>query len=527
MSTKQLPIGLSSLQKMVDQHCVYIDKTRFVTLLAESGSYYFLSRPRRFGKSLFVDTLNQAFDGQRELFTGLYLEKHWDWSVRHPVIRFGFSASSAHNSKKALLEIISQKIRHCMSLYDVQVNLDQEPGSVLTDLVIALYDKYQVGVVVLVDEYDKPILDVLQDKPLATANREILKGLYSGLKELDSYLKLVFLTGVSKFSKVNLFSGLNNLYDLSLDARYADLCGYTQAELEHSFHDRLEGVDKKQLKAWYNGYNFAGADKQKVYNPFDILLFFQNNKRYKNYWFETATPSFLIHLLQKHRYYLPSLEKVIVPENDLATFDIDEIPFVTLAFQTGYLTIKRVFEDLAGETFELTYPNKEVKTSFNSHIAAIGSSNEVRNDNIRSMYAAIEAQNIQALKAIIHAFFASIPNDWYRKNHINEYEGFYCSIVYSYFCAAGYQVIGEDITNKGKIDLTIKAPNCILIFEFKLANTAETAQDALMQIKTKSYAEKYKADNKPIYMIGMALEPEQRNLLGFEWACYSGDGHEI
>ena len=517
MGLKNLPIGYSSLSEVIKGNCVYIDKTLFVKRLADQGKYYFLSRPRRFGKSLFLDTLHQAFAGQRELYEGLYLKDNWDWSTKHPVIRFGFSASSAHASEQALLEIVYQTMARCARDYAVDIDLTRQPGTVLTDLVHALYDQYGVGVVVLIDEYDKPILDVITDTVLAVSNREILKGLYSSLKELDSCLKFVFLTGVSKFSKVSLFSGLNNLYDLTLDAKFADICGYTQTELELAFQDQLEGVDKAQLKEWYNGYNFAGADKQKVYNPYDILLFFQNDQRYKNYWFETATPTFLIKLLQKNQYYMPNFESVSVTDTDLNSFDIETLPFIILAFQTGYLTIKRVYQRMGRLMYELSYPNFEVKCSLNEKVADMGITQEIRNHNANAIYAALDTLDFPKFKNAIQGLFASIPNDWYRNNRIDQYEGFYCSIVYSYFCALGYEVIGEDVTNKGKIDLTIKSEHTIFIFEFKVSNQSDIAAEAILQIKSKGYSEKYRADSKPIYIMGMAFDPDKRNLLGFEW----------
>lgn len=522
MSLKKLPIGYSSLNEIIKGDCVYVDKSRFVHMLTTMGKYFFLSRPRRFGKSLFVDTLHQAFTGNREVFKGLDLEGLWDWDVEYPVIRFSFGGMSAFNSQEVLNTIIYNVLRRCAERYDVEVNTDQPYGTLLTDLVQALYQKYNQPVVILVDEYDKPILDVITDNDEAHKNREILKGLYGGLKDLDQYLKMVFLTGVSKFSKVSLFSGLNNLMDLSLSPAYADVCGYTQSELEYTFADRLEGVDKKKLKQWYNGYGFAGSDQQKVYNPFDILLFFMNEKLYKNYWFETATPTFLIKLLKKNQYYVPDFESLAVAEGDLSECEVEKIPFVALAFQTGYLTVRESYEGVSGQEYVLSYPNKEVKVSLNRHIANMGSNVDRRNSNVQAMYRAVRALDMEGLKQSFQSFFSSIPNDWYRNNNISQYEGFYCSIVYSYFCASGYDVFGEDVTSRGRIDLTVRAPNAIFIFEFKIAGAADEAVKALEQIKTKNYADKYKTDERPIYLLGIAFDDESRNLVGYEWELFVG-----
>lgn len=363
MSLKKLPIGFSSLKEIISADCVYIDKTDFVAKLNQ-GKYYFLSRPRRFGKSLLIDTLYHAFRGHREWFSGLALESQWNGLIKHPVVRFSFGGSSAYKSEETLTAIVRRTLKTTAERYEVRIEFSGVMGDDLVALVLGLYDKYQQKVVVLVDEYDKPILDVIDDAALAKQNREILKSLYGGLKDLDDKLKMVFITGLSKFSQVNLISGLNNLLDITLSKQYADICGYTQFELEVSFADRLEGVDKARLKRWYNGYHFNGTDEQKVYNPFDVLLFFSQDKQYRSYWFETATPSFLIKLLNKNHYYTPNLEAETVSESSLASFDVDSISLVNLALQSGYLTIKRSFERLGRTWYQLTYPNFEVKTSF-------------------------------------------------------------------------------------------------------------------------------------------------------------------
>ncbi|WP_440993893.1 ATP-binding protein [Cysteiniphilum litorale] len=275
---KKLPIGYSTLAEMINGNTFYVDKTKHIHEIASQGKYYFLSRPRRFGKSLTIDTLKQLFLGKHELFKGLYIEDKWDFNEVFPVIHFSFGGSKAINSEKTLLEIIDQTLLNTAKAYEIELpNL--EYSAQFDVLIKALKHKYNQRVVFLVDEYDKPILDVISESDKALRNREILKGLYSVIKDNDACLRFVFLTGVSKFSKVSLFSGLNNLKDISFHYRYADLCGYTQEELENTFDDYLHDVDLGKLKAWYNGYNFAGSEKQKVYNPFDILLFLDNANR--------------------------------------------------------------------------------------------------------------------------------------------------------------------------------------------------------------------------------------------------------
>jgi len=269
---RKLPIGIQSFEKIRTGSFYYVDKTKYIEKLArESGGYYFLSRPRRFGKSLLIDTIRQAFSGRRELFEGLYLYDNWDWSKRYPVVYISFGAG-VHHSIRELEE--SQRV--IIEEHADQYKVKEKYRSVkdrFYELIKGLHRKYNKGVVVLVDEYDKPILDNIEERELAIELREKLKNFYSVLKDGDRYLRLVFLTGVSKFSKVSLFSGLNNLKDITLDPGYGEICGWTGQELQEVFKERLEGIDIKEVKRWYNGYNFLG---DKVYNPFDILLFIKN-----------------------------------------------------------------------------------------------------------------------------------------------------------------------------------------------------------------------------------------------------------
>ena len=510
---KKLPIGISTLEEVRAKDYVFIDKTKHVFNLVETNKYYFLSRPRRFGKSLFLDTIKQAFLGRKDLFSGLYLEDNWDWGVTYPVIHLDFGTSSAHDSKERWLTDVHNSLDLCAERYGVSL-LQTDYGAKFGELIRKLSEHVGSKVVVLVDEYDKPILDNITNLDLAIELREMLKGLYVYIKSNDAYLKFAMLTGVSKFSKVSLFSGLNILDDISLTKKYADICGYTQSELESEFAEYLQdgNVDKQELKIWYNGYNFAGTEEQKVYNPFDILLFFSKNYEYRAYWFETATPAFLVKLFQAKHYFIPNLEKVTVSDNQLSSFDIDNIPLLTLLFQTGYLTIQKPTKIGTQYAYVLSYPNLEVKASLNSVLAEIGTSAENKEQTINQLYAAVQGNDWDKLEIILSSHFASIPHDWYRKNDIANYEGFYASVVYSYLAALGYELIAEDVTNHGKIDLTIIMPYKILIFEFKLIKHG-TAAEAVEQIKVKGYPQKYQANNKSIHLIGISFDPETKSVV--------------
>nr|WP_038055397.1 AAA family ATPase [Thermodesulfobacterium hydrogeniphilum] len=305
---KKLPIGIQSFEVIRTERYYYVDKSPFVEKLANEGKYFFLSRPRRFGKSLFLDTLRQAFLGRKELFTGLYLENHWDWSKKYPVIYISFGAGVV-KSKEELIETIFFILRRFTEDYEVELAeklYNKRFEKRFEELILKLYRKYNQKVVVLIDEYDKPILDNIENPEIAIEMRECLKNFYSVLKDADPYLKFVFITGVSKFSKVSLFSGLNNLQDITLNPEYGTICGYTQNEFEIIFAERLKDINLEEVKKWYNGYFWL---KEPVYNPFDILLFLAE-KDFRSFWFETGTPTFLIKLLYEKNFTFPVLKNL-------------------------------------------------------------------------------------------------------------------------------------------------------------------------------------------------------------------------
>ena len=509
---RKYPIGIQSFKKIATDGFIYIDKTSYVKKLADEGTYYFLSRPRRFGKSLFVDTLRWAFLGNKELFKGLYIEDRWDWSKKHPVLKISFG-SGVHRS----LEELRQTMEAILNTWSDEFNIHWKNTSIkdrFAEAIRKLYEQSGEQVVVLIDEYDKPILDNITNTPLAAELREELKNFYSVLKDADEYLKLVFITGVSKFSKVSLFSGLNNLKDITIDESYSSLCGYTQSELEGSFAEELKQHDIDKVKEWYNGFSWGNGT---VYNPFDILLFIDSGK-YKNYWFESGTPTFLINLLEKNAYYIPDLESVEASESIAGSFELESLDVETLLFQTGYLTIKEINSLDARQTFLLSYPNLEVKMSLNDSLLDYSSiRRSAKEKNIIALYRALKANDLDKIKDIFHSFFASIPSDWFRKNNIAEYEGFYASIFYSYFSALGLNIKVEDGTNHGKIDMTLIFEGRCYIFEFKVIEYVKSENSALEQIKEKNYAEKYLADFEEIYLIGVEFSKTDRNITRYEW----------
>lgn len=344
--------------------------------------------------------------------------------------------------------------------------------------------------------------------------REELKNFYSVIKDLDSYLEFVFITGVSRFSKVSIFSGLNNLEDISLGRRYSAICGYTQTELESVFKEPLKRVDLNTIKEWYHGYNFLG---EPVYNPFDVLLYLKSGE-FRNYWFETGTPSFLIKLLKENQYYIPLLELFEAGEGLLGSFEIEHLEPETLLFQTGYLTIKEEIRLGSRMSYLLGFPNLEVRMSFTdvilNHYSCPPAKKEKR---LIAVYRALLEARLDDLKEIFLSFFSSIPHDWYRKNRISEYEGYYASIFYSYFTAAGLDVTAEDTTNQGRIDLTVKLDDKIYIMEFKVIEVDKTKGTALEQIKKKKYSEKYQQKGKKIYLVWIEFSKNDKNIKKFMW----------
>ena len=508
---KKLPIGKSVFKELRTEDCCYVDKTFFVKqLLDDHSKYWFLSRPRRFGKSLFLDTLRAAFAGEKKLFKGLFLEKIWDWDIKYPVINISFGRGTV-TSVEMLNNAIYFTLTSNAKIYDIELTADSIPER-FEELIQKLNAKFNTGVVVLVDEYDKPLLDNLT-RAAAEDMREGLSSFYSVLKDADRYVKFVFLTGVSKFSKTSIFSKLNNLTDISLSPKYADICGYTQKDFESVFIDYLHDVDLGKVKEWYDGYNFLGSN---LYNPYDILLFL-SDKRYQCYWFETGTPGFLLDLIKKRKFFIPKLEEMKVEFSQMGEFDINNIEVDILLYQTGYLTIKK--EEVIGDNYfyTLAFPNKEVKKGFTDYLLRMffagGVDSYKKADLSEKIYTALNANQPELLEKILISFFAGIPYQWYVKNNIAEYEGYYCSVFYSFFAALGLTIKPEDMTNKGRIDFTVVMDKGIFIFEIKMRSNPG---NAIGQIKEKKYHEKYLMEGKEILLVGIEFDEKDRNLSGFE-----------
>ncbi len=504
LTMKKLPVGIQTFSEIINEDYLYIDKTGIAYSLIDNFKYIFLSRPRRFGKSLFLDTLKNIFEGNRELFRGLLIEKQWNWEVKYPVIKISFSGG-IHS--KADLEA---DLLYILKSNEKRLGLECENRTraqhFFAELIEKAYEKYHQKVVILIDEYDKPILDNIENIPEALIIRDGLRDFYTKIKENDEYLRFAFLTGVSKFSKVSLFSGLNNLEDISLNPNFGNVCGYTQLDLDTTFASYFEGVDMEQVKRWYNGYNFLGDS---VYNPFDILLFIKNQRMFRNYWFETGTPRFLMELINKNQYFIPELNGIESDELLVNSFDLENLDLETILFQTGYLTIKRVIPSGMGVRYELGFPNKEVQMSFNAYILRSMTRGSDKEPIRRDLLAVMNTGDVGALEAVIKRLFASIAYNNYTNNDIERYEGFYASVLYACFASIGVDIIAEDVSNKGRVDLTLKAEGKTFLFEFKV-----TDGEPLEQIKRMKYYEKYEGER---YLIGIVFDPKARNVSRFEW----------
>ena len=510
MTRRALPIGIQTFRKIREGDFYYVDKTGFALRLIKEGTHYFLSRPRRFGKSLFLDTLAELFEGNAALFKGLEAERGWDWSRRFPVIRMSFGGGVVRRSAD-----LDAKI-------DEQLALNQEalgirctqptPAGCFAELIRKAHAATGERVVVLVDEYDKPILDNITDPQTARQTRDGLRDLYSVIKDSDAHIRFAFLTGVSKFSKVSLFSGLNNLKDITVDARYSALCGYTEVDLNEVFAPELDGLDREQIRAWYNGYNWLG---EAVYNPFDVLLLL-DAREFRPWWFETGTPTFLVDVLTERGFYSPRLSHLRADEALLSAFDVDHLAPEALLWQTGYLTFTGSRQIGARREYSLGYPNLEVSAALNDSLAKalIGQPGQA-SELASRLYDILVAADLQALRRHIVSLFAAIPHQWHDGNPIARFEGFYASVFYSHLATLGLDLMTEDASSHGRLDLRLRFNGQLWLFEFKVVElTAEGA--ALQQIKDRGYADKYRAEGLPMHLIGIEFSRKERSLVGFE-----------
>lgn len=512
---KKLPIGIQTFREIIFENYLYVDKTENIHRLLSSGKYYFISRPRRFGKSLTLSTIEEIFSGNKALFEGLWIEDQWNWETKHPVVhipfnKIGYTTSGLENALYAMLSAEANRygIKLSSSGYDQQFYELLEKLATLKG-----------RVVLLIDEYDKPLIDYLEKEqlPTAFAHQQILKNFYSIIKSADPYIEFLLITGVSKFSKVSIFSDLNNLEDLTLHPRYATLMGYTQGELERYFAERLQVVLAgfpgetessllQRIKDWYNGYTWNGADH--VYNPFSILNFFSSGT-FQDYWFKTGTPSFLIKKLKEQQYF--NLNDLKASASLLESYTLDNLDVRSLLFQTGYLTIKHI--DYHRGLYTMDYPNREVEQALSNHLIAALLHRQPA-DSIRPVVQLEEAfikNDPEKAVAVINAMLKDLPS------HLlgGQDEHFYHALVHLHFRYLGFFIQSEVHTSDGRMDAVVQTPTHIYLLEFKLDQSAGAA---LRQIREKGYADKFRLEQKPVIAVGINFDTKKRIVSEWESA---------
>jgi hypothetical protein len=500
------PLGIQTFSKIIEDKLLYIDKTAIIYDLLDQGSVYFFSRPRRFGKSLLLSTLESVFLGRRDLFEGLDITKtDYDFAV-YPVIKMEFTRVVVRRVED-LEDYIINTANQYAKAHDIELEVDSFEQR-FAELVIKLQQKYQQKVVLLIDEYDKPILSHL-NKPSLMGIKEVINGFYGSVKSLDEHLRFVFITGVSKFAKVSVFSGMNNLDDISMDSRYAALCGITQQEMEAHFNNPIEvlgrhcGLCKETLlakiKHWYNGYRFH-HNGPGVYNPYSLLSLFKKNE-FNNYWFASATPTFLIDLIKARQFELSAIEHFEVDNLFFAAIEPEQMAPEPVLLQTGYLTIV----DHADGWYRLNFPNYEVKYAFNRAIVEeYGKTPAGDMRYLRQLSQTLNEGNVDGFFQTLKIFFANIPFD------INlKHEKYYQSLFYAIFTLLGFELEVEVRTNQGRIDCVLQTKTVIYIIEFKLNDSKEAA---LQQIHDKQYAQKYQGGDKKIVLLGVEFDQSSRNI---------------
>jgi hypothetical protein len=513
---KNLPIGIQTFENMRDKSAnyVYVDKTNFVFDIAQNVGSYFLSRPRRFGKSLFLGTLKSLFQGKKELFEGLYIYDKWDWSKTYPVIHFSFDKMDNKHLERTILYRIDDYAT------DFEVKLSREGvRDRFEELIQKVYQKHG-PVVFLVDEYDKPIIEFLEyeeDGTLsqAIANQKIMKQFYGVLKGSEELLRLTFITGISKFAKVSVFSDLNHLQDMSINDNFAAVVGYTQEEVETYFEDHIQRTQEKlnftrenlleQMKIWYNGFSWDGATS--VYNSFGLLNFF-SNRDFRNYWFATGTPTMLLYQMKVQNVY--DVENTVIDIDELEICDVENLNLIPLLFQTGYLAIKE--KNYAERTLLLDYPNKEVRESMYRFMIngiapnpkrfhTIGTINDIKK--------ALLINDLDSVKTTISSLLADLPSEVYDKQS----EGLYHGLLHFIFSLLGVYIKSEVHSSKGRADSVVETATHVYIFEFKFNKSALAA---MQQIKKNQYAEKYRNSGKIIVGIGANFKTDIKEIKGWK-----------
>ncbi|MCP3929583.1 MAG: AAA family ATPase [Bacteroidetes bacterium] len=525
---KHLPVGRQNFEGIIRENLLYVDKTRQVHKLIKSGSLYFFSRPRRFGKSLLISTFRHLFSGKKELFKDLYISRQTDYAFeKYPVLQFNL-ASFGHK-----VENLEDELSNVIEQYALENKVDIVTTSISTKLktLIQNISKKGAPVVLLIDEYDKPIIDFITEIKKAQRNQKILRDFFSPLKELDAqgHLRFLFITGVSKFSKVSLFSDLNNLTDLTIHSLSHDLLGITQKELVANFKEYIEVITQKfkmpeedilkVIKNWYNGYSFDGEIR--LYNPFSLLHFFLN-KHFGNYWFATGTPTFLVNTIRDRGINPREFENKEVDEAFLMRFSLEDLNMTGLLFQTGYLTIRRIESDIYETRYFLDYPNLEVRKSMMRHLveAFTFTPSSTASETLLKMQRGLRTGDLEMFVQQLTIILSNIKYNWQPpKQYKTEaelfrmWEGYFHAILYLITSHMEMYVQAEMAHQKGRLDLIAETKDFLYLMEFKLD---EPVENAIAQIKTRQYALPYLNSPKTVFLVGINFSKEERNVESWE-----------
>ncbi len=523
---KNLPVGRQNFEEIINENLLYVDKTKQIYELIEKGKLYFFSRPRRFGKSLLISTFRHLFSGKKQLFQDLYIGKSTNYSFKkYPVLQFNFAKYDVNSKSLNYFLIADLKTYYS----DFKIEITRDTPSELLEVLVTTLSKQDKPVVILIDEYDKPIVDYLTNIEKAKENRNILKAFFSPLKDLEAqgHLRFLFVTGVSKFSKISLFSDLNNLIDLTISILSNDLLGITYKELISNFQEYISDTAKQyettnqilleQIKNWYNGYSYDGITK--LCNPFSLLNFFLN-KKFGNYWFATATPTFLVEQIKNKKINPKDLERVLVEDAFFDKFSLEDFDMKGLLFQTGYLTIKTVEFKRFRTQYTLSYPNLEVKKAMMHNLVEVFTykSTSTVSEALFVMQNGLEEGNISSFIEGLKSILADISYHWQPKGKDNVqvfkmWEGYFHTIVYLVTAYMDLDIKAELTQHKGRLDLLVSTDEFLYIMEFKLADSSEST---LTQIKNKQYALPFQHTNKKVFLVGINFSEQERNVEGFE-----------
>lgn len=543
MKKLNIPVGVDRFHEMITQKNYYVDKTHIIQNLVKStvthekiSRRYFLSRPRRFGKSLLVDTIKCLFEGKKQLFKGLAIYDHWDFSDKHPVIKLSLDIGGMATTEQIHVSVI-QQLETPEEEYELSAGSDKAKDNAsnkLADVLKRLHKKTGKGVVVLIDEYDKPILDVLHVRDektgkaqRATDNLECLRDIYGTLKGCSDYIHFIFVTGISVFSKTNLFSGLNNLIDISVETKFATICGYTEEELKSVFAPEITKLELAEIRRWYDGYSWDEEQRTpRLFCPQSVLNLLRTG-RYKHWWHQDSAPKYLYYELQKKHLTTLELTARWVTSDLLNSFDVEDSSCYSLLYQSGYLTIRGLRTGAFGTEYLLTYPNLEVQRGMiHALLKYMLSINELPidfNESGHKIIAALDQSNLSALQSELIAIFAKMPHYWHdemKKRHIprpqlQNYEFWYASILHGIFSVLTTQVKVEEVSHHGRSDLVVTLNNKVYVIELKCGDSRhkdQLAAGAIDQIRDRGYATKYHNKGHNLYALAIVFCKKERNL---------------